>query len=142
MRVGLAYPWKSMVLMMKPNVGLTVFTSSPMTFFTIVVLPALSRPLPIGSACCVTGSSAWDLQHQNPHLLVFQPGFAEYGKHVEFLTQKAMCLQRSYHDHDGEDPSNAADRRRCRVLLLRHQHCVCALEAQERQTLLSADPVS
>lgn len=31
--------------MMKPNVGLTVFTSSPMTFFTMVVLPALSRPL-------------------------------------------------------------------------------------------------
>lgn len=31
--------------MMKPSVGLTVLTSSPMTRFTIVVLPALSRPL-------------------------------------------------------------------------------------------------
>lgn len=34
-----------MVLMMKPRVGLTVLTSSPMIFLTIVVLPALSRPL-------------------------------------------------------------------------------------------------
>ena len=34
-----------MVLMMNPSVGLTVFTSSPIIFLTIVVLPALSRPL-------------------------------------------------------------------------------------------------
>lgn len=31
--------------MMKPSVGLTVLTSSPMIFLTIVVLPALSSPL-------------------------------------------------------------------------------------------------
>ena len=31
--------------MIKPRVGLTVFTSSPIIFLTIVVLPALSRPL-------------------------------------------------------------------------------------------------
>ena len=31
---------------MKPNVGLTLFTSSFMIFFTMVVFPALSRPLP------------------------------------------------------------------------------------------------
>ena len=41
-----AYPSYSMVLMMKPSVGLTLFTSSFMIFLTIVVLPALSRPLP------------------------------------------------------------------------------------------------
>lgn len=34
-----------MVLMMKPRVGLTVLTSSCIIFFTIVVFPALSRPL-------------------------------------------------------------------------------------------------
>jgi hypothetical protein len=34
-----------MVLMMKPRVGLTVFTSSPIIFLTMVVLPAESSPL-------------------------------------------------------------------------------------------------
>lgn len=34
-----------MVLMMNPSVGLTVVTSSFMICLTIVVLPALSRPL-------------------------------------------------------------------------------------------------
>ena len=41
----ITYPSYSMVLMMKPSVGLTLFTSSPMIFFTIVVFPALSKPL-------------------------------------------------------------------------------------------------
>lgn len=36
---------KSMVLMMKPRVGLTVEISSFMIFLTMVVLPALSIPL-------------------------------------------------------------------------------------------------
>ncbi len=40
-----AYPSYSIVLMMKPSVGLTVLTSSPIIFLTIVVFPALSRPL-------------------------------------------------------------------------------------------------
>lgn len=31
--------------MMNPSVGLTLFTSSFMIFFTIVVFPALSNPL-------------------------------------------------------------------------------------------------
>lgn len=35
-----------MVLMMKPKVGLTLFTSSSIIFLTIVVFPALSNPLP------------------------------------------------------------------------------------------------
>ena len=34
-----------MVLMLKPNVGLTVLMSSPLMRFTMVVLPALSSPL-------------------------------------------------------------------------------------------------
>lgn len=38
-------PWKSIVFIINPNVGLTVFTSSFMILFTIVVFPALSRPL-------------------------------------------------------------------------------------------------
>lgn len=44
------YPWKSIVLMMKPSVGLTVVTSSFMILLTIVVFPALSSPLcPVSS---------------------------------------------------------------------------------------------
>ena len=39
------HPSYSMVFMMNPSVGLTVFTSSFISFLTIVVLPALSRPL-------------------------------------------------------------------------------------------------
>lgn len=44
------YPRKSMVLMIKPNVGLTVLTSSFIIRLTMVVLPALSSPLPQASA--------------------------------------------------------------------------------------------
>ena len=39
------HPSYSMVFMMNPSVGLTVLTSSFISFLTIVVLPALSRPL-------------------------------------------------------------------------------------------------
>jgi hypothetical protein len=39
------YPSYSIVLMIKPRVGLTLFTSSFMIFFTMVVFPALSNPL-------------------------------------------------------------------------------------------------
>ena len=35
----------SRVLMLNPNVGSIVLISSPLNFFKIVVLPALSRPL-------------------------------------------------------------------------------------------------
>lgn len=41
-----------MVLMMNPRVGLTVLTSSFMILFTIVVLPALSKPLIDLSVIC------------------------------------------------------------------------------------------
>ena len=40
-----AYPLCSRVLMLNPNVGEIVETSSPVNFFKIVVFPALSRPL-------------------------------------------------------------------------------------------------
>lgn len=39
------HPWKSIVLIINPNVGLTVVTSSFIICFTMVVLPALSNPL-------------------------------------------------------------------------------------------------
>jgi hypothetical protein len=42
---SLPYPSKSIVLIINPRVGLTVVTSSPMIRLTMVVLPALSRPL-------------------------------------------------------------------------------------------------
>ena len=69
-----------MVLMMKPKVGLTLFTSSFMIFLTIVVFPALSSPL-----CMVSIGPEGPLghsQHQDSHLLVFQTSFAEYGQHI------------------------------------------------------------
>ena len=40
-----AYPLYSNVLMLNPNVGDISSISSPLNFFTIVVLPALSKPL-------------------------------------------------------------------------------------------------
>lgn len=40
-----AYPLCSKVLMLNPSVGDIVLTSSPLNFFSIVVLPALSSPL-------------------------------------------------------------------------------------------------
>lgn len=40
-----AYPLNVMVLMLNPNVGLMVVMSSPLSRFTSVVFPALSRPL-------------------------------------------------------------------------------------------------
>ena len=39
------HPLNSIVLMLNPSVGLTVLVSSPLMCFTMVVLPALSRPL-------------------------------------------------------------------------------------------------
>lgn len=52
--------------MMKPRVGLTVLTSSPMIFLTMVVLPALSRPLhlrvsilAVSDRCGEVTSSRW-----------------------------------------------------------------------------------
>jgi hypothetical protein len=62
-----------MDLMINPSVGLTVVTSSFMILLTIVVLPALSKPL--GSGLCkrhchdLRGTG---LQHQYSHLFVFQ----------------------------------------------------------------------
>lgn len=40
-----AHPRNSIVLMLKPSVGLIVEMSSPLSRLTMVVLPALSRPL-------------------------------------------------------------------------------------------------
>jgi hypothetical protein len=60
--------------MMKPSVGLTLFTSSFMIFFTMVVFPALSSPLMVSA----TGSKQTQkhAQHQYPHLFVFQTRFS------------------------------------------------------------------
>lgn len=44
---GLIYPLCSNVLMLKPSVGEMVLTSSPLNFFRMVVLPALSSPLQV-----------------------------------------------------------------------------------------------
>lgn len=72
-----------MVLMMKPKVGLTLFTSSFMIFLTIVVFPALSSPL------CIVSSGPnghlVHLQHQDSHLLVLQTSFTEYRQHIRRL---------------------------------------------------------
>lgn len=44
-RKEIAYLPCTKVLMLKPNVGLTVMVSSEFNFLRIVVFPALSRPL-------------------------------------------------------------------------------------------------
>lgn len=46
-RFSLSYPLCSRVLMLKPKVGEMVLTSSPLNFFRMVVLPALSSPLQV-----------------------------------------------------------------------------------------------
>ena len=83
------YPLCSTVLMLKPNVGEMVLMSSPMNFFSIVVLPALSKPL--DGSCqghasshlanryvhrstrhqitTVTTSTVSRIQHENPDIL-------------------------------------------------------------------------
>ena len=70
-----------MVLIIKPSVGLTLFTSSFIIFLTIVVLPALSNPLQHISTALRRLSR--DSQHQDPHLLVFQTGLTENRQHPE-----------------------------------------------------------
>lgn len=86
-------PSNSTVLMIKPNVGLTSFTSSFITHLTTVVFPALSRPLiddtlnaqqiPIYYLYC-----AWNKirageyrQHQNAELLIPELCFPENAEH-------------------------------------------------------------
>jgi hypothetical protein len=71
-----------MVLMIKPSVGLTLFTSSSMIFLTIVVFPALSSPLQTISSGHTRrlGYS----QHQDPHLLVLEPSFPENRQHLGY----------------------------------------------------------
>jgi len=71
---------------MKPNVGLTLFTSSFMIFLTIVVFPALSSPLHIVSRG--PEETLNHSQHQNSHFLVFQTSLAEYRQHVRRLVSE------------------------------------------------------
>jgi hypothetical protein len=54
---ALTYPLYPNDLMLNPNVGLTVLMSSPLSFFKIVVLPALSNPLNERSRSGIMG---WD----------------------------------------------------------------------------------
>jgi hypothetical protein len=73
-----AHPIKSIVLIIKPSVGLTVVTSSFMIRLTMVVLPALSRPL-VPPPLAAHLHLDWEfVQHQYSHLLVLQTGFSKY----------------------------------------------------------------
>lgn len=86
-------PSYSMVLMMKPRVGLTLLMSSFMILLTMVVLPALSSPLGRNRLNLrLQDRDGLDLQHQNPHLLVLQPSFAQDGQHSGGCTQSAVQL--------------------------------------------------
>lgn len=51
-----------------------------MIFFTIVVLPALSRPL--HKSASSSSSTAAHPQHQNPHLLVLETRLSQYRQHL------------------------------------------------------------
>lgn len=62
---------------MKPNVGLTVLTSSFMILLTMVVFPALSRPL-LPLVRGLNRRRHWvTIQHQNSHFLILEPSLAE-----------------------------------------------------------------
>ena len=79
------HPLCSMVLMLKPNVGLTVLMSSPLIRFTMVVLPALSSPLQAskarilirrgkpceGTAACCSQTNEIDGKLQNRHGVMY-----------------------------------------------------------------------
>jgi hypothetical protein len=81
-----------MVLMIKPSVGLTLFTSSFMIFFTIVVFPALSSPLQTISSGHTRrlGYS----QHQDPHLLVLETSLPENRQHPGYSTFLSVSVGR------------------------------------------------
>lgn len=76
--------------MLNPRVGSIVLISSPLNFFKIVVLPALSSPLSqfkllrkkLKSVPCVNSENGKSkyferIQHQNPHLLFLLFHFLE-----------------------------------------------------------------
>lgn len=53
-----------------------------MILLTMVVFPALSRPL-LWFQNAKLAPLLWrDLQHEDPHLLILQPGFSEDGQHL------------------------------------------------------------
>jgi hypothetical protein len=76
--------------MLNPNVGLVVDISMPQSFFTIVVLPALSKPLEgLYQPERTWGVLSLDLggQEEDTHFFLFFPLFADDGKeaHGEFV---------------------------------------------------------
>ena len=68
-------PLCSSVLMLKPRVGEMVSMSSPLNFFRMVVLPALSKPL--NNNCMMryvedcNHLEEWYSQHEDPDFLLF-----------------------------------------------------------------------
>lgn len=74
-------PSYSIVLIMKPRVGLTLLTSSFMICFTIVVFPALSNPLCRQQDLSNT-SPFGHIQHQYPHFLILESRFSQYRQHT------------------------------------------------------------
>lgn len=58
------------VFMLNPSVGLMLLMSSPLSFFRIVVFPALSKPLRLLSWPINTGH-VLNSQKEQPHFLLF-----------------------------------------------------------------------
>ena len=79
---------------MKPSVGLTVLTSSPNIFLTIVVLPALSSPLDTAELEISISDQVRHrfLQHQNAHLLVLETSFSQNRQHRLCYLSYCSCL--------------------------------------------------
>lgn len=86
----LSYPSYSIVLMMNPSVGLTLFTSSFIIFFTMVVFPALSNPL-CSQRCC-SKQFQKHTQHQYSHFLVLQARFSQYRQHFKLATVRCCSV--------------------------------------------------
>ena len=91
------------VLMLNPRVGLTPVISSSLSFFNIVVFPALSRPLPKVVRTREFPAENGDLQKQQPHFLLFLPVLPYYSEQPH---KKSLPISSQNRNFDRIGPRN------------------------------------
>ena len=79
-QASIAHPSLISVLMLNPRVGLIPDISSSFSFFSIVVFPALSRPLEDASVSYETLPECGSSQEQDPHFLRLRLVFPNDGE--------------------------------------------------------------
>ena len=89
--------------MLNPRVGLTPVISSSLSFFNIVVFPALSRPLPKVVRTRKFPAENGDLQKQQPHLLLFLPVLPYYSEQPH---KKGFSISSQSRNFDQVGPRN------------------------------------